>query len=763
MQNPIFFYLNKTEFKFPCSIKFIKQIPPQYEELSDLLIGQHKYNVQSCVRNEVFQKFLDFWQNKTIPELNENNIWEFYLLSNEFGIMVDYITSPQFEKFFDIAYLIYSKQESNNNNNHLHHNFDKTTIERRIATKLQEYLVSSPKYLFQIPLNSLYNIFSHPENNLQDHEMAYKLILKAAKNQNIEYFVLLNLLDGKKINSPEIRREAFMQRNQYLGFSPKNIVPDDVLEQQNKQNQNLKENIDKLTAEIQQAMIMNDQVINENKQLKKVNEQLITENQKIKDENQNLIYGFPSLQLSPEIKILRMIGNGSFGQVFLVENTITKKQYATKVSYMNLRISTKAIKSLAVIKNAAILQISNINHIKFFDKDHLVITTEYLKTGTLAQNFTFNDGTTKYIIILGIALGMQYLHLFKIVHGNLKLENVFLDENSHPLITDFGLSIFNNNDENPFIAPEILKEYDFKADVYSFAKIVFIIMQGIIPGKNVDLCTLKNKEIEILLRKCLSLTPSSRPSFYEIVETLTNDNIISFFKVDISKVIEYLELFRSTQELAQRIYIKILQKYRQGKMDLTIEPTKVSNPVINRFTIVLVGTTYAGKTTLLNTYLHSDKPALSAQINKGNIIIQTDHGEIDVKIIDPSSSRGYDPILFSFLHYANAVIFIINVNRYDELYELQGLIYVSKSSINTYTNLYLATSHVDLGWTISKEKIELFANKNNLGLFITSINDHESIDSMFKSIVNDSLTITTTKETAFDITTNKENANCTIQ
>lgn len=52
----------------------------------------------------------------------------------------------------------------------------------------------------------------------------------------------------------------------------------------------------------------------------------------------------------------------------------------------------------------------------------------------------------------------------------------------------------------------------------------------------------------------------------------------------------------------------------------------------------------------------------------------------------------------------------------------------------------------------------LIYSKNNLGLFITSINDNEYIDSMFKSIVNDSLTIT-----AFDITTNKENANCTIQ
>ena len=50
MQNPIIFYLNSTEFQFPCSMKLLKQIPSQYEELSDLLIGEHKYDVQSPVK-----------------------------------------------------------------------------------------------------------------------------------------------------------------------------------------------------------------------------------------------------------------------------------------------------------------------------------------------------------------------------------------------------------------------------------------------------------------------------------------------------------------------------------------------------------------------------------------------------------------------------------------------------------------------------------------------------------------------------------------
>jgi serine/threonine protein kinase len=46
------------------------------------------------------------------------------------------------------------------------------------------------------------------------------------------------------------------------------------------------------------------------------------------------------------------------------------------------------------------------------------------------------------IVIVGIALGMQYLHSHDIVHRDLKLENILLDDHNRPLITDFGLSRF---------------------------------------------------------------------------------------------------------------------------------------------------------------------------------------------------------------------------------------------------------------------------------------------------------------------------------
>lgn len=50
------------------------------------------------------------------------------------------------------------------------------------------------------------------------------------------------------------------------------------------------------------------------------------------------------------------------------------------------------------------------------------------------------DWTTRYRIIKGICQGLQYLHENRINHLDLKPENVLLDIDMEPKITDFGLS-----------------------------------------------------------------------------------------------------------------------------------------------------------------------------------------------------------------------------------------------------------------------------------------------------------------------------------
>jgi serine/threonine protein kinase/ABC-type proline/glycine betaine transport system substrate-binding protein len=82
---------------------------------------------------------------------------------------------------------------------------------------------------------------------------------------------------------------------------------------------------------------------------------------------------------------------------------------------------------------------------------------------------------------IDMADGMEYLHEKKILHRDLKSQNIWLDENLKCKIGDFGMSRLNTNKTmtlcgSPlWCSPEILRSerYSFPADVFSFAIILW--------------------------------------------------------------------------------------------------------------------------------------------------------------------------------------------------------------------------------------------------------------------------------------------------
>lgn len=84
-----------------------------------------------------------------------------------------------------------------------------------------------------------------------------------------------------------------------------------------------------------------------------------------------------------------------------------------------------------------------------------------------------------------------------------------------------------------FMAPEILQgktDYNEKVEVYSFGVVLyFIVSQGeypkfnladIVTGKSVSIPKTFRKLAQELLRRCLSPSPSDRPSFKKLYDAL---------------------------------------------------------------------------------------------------------------------------------------------------------------------------------------------------------------------------------------------------
>uniref|UniRef100_A0A1A8FUE6 Mitogen-activated protein kinase kinase kinase 12 n=1 Tax=Nothobranchius korthausae TaxID=1143690 RepID=A0A1A8FUE6_9TELE len=238
-----------------------------------------------------------------------------------------------------------------------------------------------------------------------------------------------------------------------------------------------------------------------------------------------------------EISDLQWVGSGAQGAVFL------GKLHGQEVAVKKVRnIKETDIKHLRKLKHPNIIMFRGI----CTQAPCYCIIMEYCAQGQLYEVLRAGRQIMPSLLMdwaMGIAGGMNYLHLHKIIHRDLKSPNILITYDEAVKISDFGTSkeLSDKSTKMSFagtvawMAPEVIRNEPVseKVDIWSFGVVLWEMLTGEVPYKDVDSSAIiwgvGNNSLQLpvpdscpdsfklLLRQCWNCKPRNRPSFRQIL------------------------------------------------------------------------------------------------------------------------------------------------------------------------------------------------------------------------------------------------------
>ena len=243
------------------------------------------------------------------------------------------------------------------------------------------------------------------------------------------------------------------------------------------------------------------------KERTKLSQKLLAEEMNLQVKQENLIIqekGNPSKKYKPT----KLLGTGSFGSVYEAKNTIFQNIVAMKVINKdpNNSLDEQEIRNeIDILK-----KLSHPNIVKIYEfyisNSHYYIVTEFCRDGELFS-YIKNKYSERQLAVLfyQVFSGLWYLHDNKILHRDIKLENIMISQKEKDYetgeelfwvkIIDFGTAkIFEKNKKEKdvvgssyYIAPEVLQQnYNEKCDTWSVGVILYMMLVGRAPFDGKD-------------------------------------------------------------------------------------------------------------------------------------------------------------------------------------------------------------------------------------------------------------------------------------
>uniref|UniRef100_H2YPH8 MAP/microtubule affinity-regulating kinase 3 n=1 Tax=Ciona savignyi TaxID=51511 RepID=H2YPH8_CIOSA len=249
-----------------------------------------------------------------------------------------------------------------------------------------------------------------------------------------------------------------------------------------------------------------------------------------------------------QYRILKTIGKGNFAKVKLARHVLTGREVAIKIidkKQLNPSSLQKLFREVRIMKH-----LDHPNIVKLYEvienSKQLLLVMEYANGGEVFDYLVAHgrmkekEARAKFRQIVS---SVQYLHSKKIVHRDLKAENLLLDADMNIKIADFGFSneftpghkLDTFCGSPPYAAPELFqgKKYDGpEVDVWSLGVILYTLVSGSLPFDGQNLKELRERvlrgkyripfymstDCEHLLRKFLVLNPTKRGTLTAVMQ-----------------------------------------------------------------------------------------------------------------------------------------------------------------------------------------------------------------------------------------------------
>ncbi|KAF6376548.1 NIMA related kinase 5 [Rhinolophus ferrumequinum] len=259
--------------------------------------------------------------------------------------------------------------------------------------------------------------------------------------------------------------------------------------------------------------------------------------------------------------VIKVIGEGAFGKAYLAKGKSDSKHCVIKeINFAKMPIqekeaSKKEVILLAKMKHPNIVTFFN----SFQENNRLFIVMEYCDGGDLMKRINRQRGvlfSEDQVLswFVQISLGLKHIHDRKILHRDIKTQNIFLSKNGMVAkLGDFGIAkVLNNSMElartcvgTPYyLSPEICqnKPYNNKTDIWSLGCVLYELctLKHPFEGNNLHQLVLKicqahfvpvssrfSHDLQSLISQLFQVSPRDRPSINSILKRPFLENLIA--------------------------------------------------------------------------------------------------------------------------------------------------------------------------------------------------------------------------------------------